>query len=107
MTRRRLVGVSATVWYLGATSLLADVSSEMVTSIVPAYLVLSLHVTPVAFGIVDGLYQGVAPSSDRPAGFSPIAFEPTNWSRSSGTRSRLSASWDCWPLDRPGLRSSP
>jgi MFS family permease len=52
--------VSANVWYLGITSLLTDVSSEMITSILPVYLVLHLHMTPLAFGAIDGLYQGVA-----------------------------------------------
>jgi len=52
--------VSANVWYLGATSLLTDVSSEMITSILPVYVVLRLQMTPMAFGAVDGVYQGVA-----------------------------------------------
>jgi MFS family permease len=52
--------VTANVWYLGFTSLLTDVSSEMITSILPVYLVLHLHMTPLAFGAIDGLYQGVA-----------------------------------------------
>lgn len=52
--------VSANVWYLGATSLLTDVSSEMITSILPVYAVLHLGLTPLAFGAVDGVYQGVA-----------------------------------------------
>jgi MFS family permease len=52
--------VSANVWYLGFTSLLTDVSSEMIASILPVYLVLHLHMTPLAFGAIDGLYQGVA-----------------------------------------------
>ena len=52
--------VSANVWYLGATSLLTDVSSEMVTSILPVYVVLGLQMTPMAFGALDAVYQGVA-----------------------------------------------
>jgi MFS family permease len=58
--RRPWSSVPANVWCLGATSLLTDVSSEMVASILPLYLVLNLHFTPMAFGIVDGLYQGIA-----------------------------------------------
>ena len=49
-----------TVWALGLTSLLTDVSSEMVASVLPMYLVLQLGVSPVAFGLIDGLYQGMA-----------------------------------------------
>ncbi len=52
--------VSDTVWALGATSLLTDISSEMVASVLPMYLVLQLGLSPLAFGFVDGLYQGVA-----------------------------------------------
>ena len=52
--------VSAVVWSLGITSMLTDISSEMVASILPMYLVLHLHLSPLAFGVVDGLYQGVA-----------------------------------------------
>lgn len=50
----------ATVWGLGLTSLLTDISSEMIASILPAYLVLHLGMTPLAFGVVDGTYQGAA-----------------------------------------------
>ncbi|MFZ0828981.1 MAG: MFS transporter [Verrucomicrobiia bacterium] len=52
--------MSRTVWALGFTSLLTDVSSEMVASILPVYLVLYLGISPLAFGVVDGLYQGAA-----------------------------------------------
>ena len=51
--------VSANVWAIGATSLLTDISSEMVTSVLPLYIVLHLQMTPLAFGALDGLYQGV------------------------------------------------
>jgi nitrate/nitrite transporter NarK len=53
-------GVSRTVWCLGITSFFTDVSSEMVASILPIYLVVHLHLTPLAFGMIDGLYQGFA-----------------------------------------------
>lgn len=52
--------VSPTVWALGITSLVTDVSSEMVTSVLPVYVVLHLHLTPMAFGAVDGVYQVAA-----------------------------------------------
>jgi MFS family permease len=57
---RLLPRVSPVVWSLGFTSLLTDISSEMVSSILPMYLVLHLRLSPLAFGVVDGLYQGVA-----------------------------------------------
>jgi MFS family permease len=52
--------VSRNVWVLGLTSLLTDVSSEMVTSIFPIYVVVHLQLSPAAFGVVDGLQQGGA-----------------------------------------------
>lgn len=58
--RWRWPRVGANVWAIGATSLLTDVSSEMVTSVLPLYVVLHLQMTPLAFGALDGLYQGVA-----------------------------------------------
>ncbi len=52
--------VSKTVWALGITSLFTDISSEMVASILPIYLVLHLGISPLAFGMLDGIYQGAA-----------------------------------------------
>ena len=56
----RTVTVTRTVWVLGLTSFLTDISSEMVASVLPAYLVLYLGLSPLAFGFIDGLYQGAA-----------------------------------------------
>ncbi|MFJ7062850.1 MFS transporter [Streptomyces microflavus] len=54
--RRRLTG---TVVALGAVSLVTDISSEMVTAVLPLYLVLGLGLSPIQFGFLDGLYNGV------------------------------------------------
>ncbi len=43
---------------LGLTSMFTDVSSEMVNAVLPIYLVATLGLTPFAFGLIDGLYQG-------------------------------------------------
>jgi MFS family permease len=51
--------VSPNVWFIGLTSLLTDISSEMVASILPLYLVIGLGLSPFLFGVVDGLYPGV------------------------------------------------
>jgi predicted MFS family arabinose efflux permease len=48
------------VWMLGLTSLVTDISSEMVTSILPAYLIFARGISPSAFGVLDGLHQGGA-----------------------------------------------
>ena len=50
--------VSRTVLALGMVSLVTDVSSEMVATILPLYLLVYLHFSPLQLGIVDGLYQG-------------------------------------------------
>jgi MFS family permease len=52
--------IPANVFLLGLTSLFTDISSEMVVSVLPIYLVGFLRMTPAQFGLVDGLYQGVA-----------------------------------------------
>ncbi|MQY07909.1 MFS transporter [Actinomadura macrotermitis] len=51
--------VPANVLALGAVSLVTDVSSEMVTAVLPMYLVLGLGLSPLQFGMLDGLYFGV------------------------------------------------
>ncbi|MET9672668.1 MFS transporter [Streptomyces sp. NPDC006482] len=55
--RRRVPG---TVLALGAVSLVTDVSSEMVTAVLPLYLVVGLGLSPLQFGILDGLSTGAA-----------------------------------------------
>src|SRR5688500_3954295 len=52
--------VSQTVLMLGLTSMFTDISAEMVSTILPMYLVLNLHLSPLAFGVLDGLYLGGA-----------------------------------------------
>ncbi|MGW2477029.1 MFS transporter [Streptomyces sp. NPDC001665] len=43
---------------LGAVSLITDVSSEMVTAVLPLYLVAGLGLSPLGFGLLDGIYNG-------------------------------------------------
>lgn len=52
--------VSPVVVSLGFTSLLTDISSEMVNSILPVYLVRHLHLSPIQYGVIDGVYNGFA-----------------------------------------------
>ena len=53
-------GVGRTVILLGLVSLLTDISSEMVATVLPLYLVYNVGLTPLQFGVVDGIYQGGA-----------------------------------------------
>jgi MFS family permease len=52
--------VGSNVVFLGLTSLLTDISSEMVTATLPLYLLLSLRLAPLQFGLIDGLNQGAS-----------------------------------------------
>lgn len=52
--------VPRTVLLLGLTSLLTDVSSEMVAAVLPLYLVSVAGFAPVAVGVVDGVQRGGA-----------------------------------------------
>ena len=54
------MAISPVVLSLGLVSLLTDISSEMVNSLLPVYLVLHLHMSPWQFGFIDGLYNGFA-----------------------------------------------
>ncbi|WP_372411129.1 MFS transporter [Streptomyces luteireticuli] len=56
---RRGATVPATVLVLGTVSLVTDVSSEMVTAVLPLYLVAGLGLSPLGFGLLDGVYNGV------------------------------------------------
>ncbi|MCB5912127.1 MFS transporter [Streptomyces pinistramenti] len=56
VTRGRVGGP---VLALGAVSLVTDISSEMVTAVLPLYFVIQLGLSPLQFGFLDGLYNGV------------------------------------------------
>src|SRR3954453_14207337 len=61
--------VGGTVLLLGTCSLLTDISSEMVSAILPLYLVATLGFTPLQYGVVDGIYQGASALVRLAAGF--------------------------------------
>jgi MFS family permease len=54
----RVPRVSRNVVLLGLVSLFTDISSEMVATILPLYVVYSLGLSPLAYGVIDGAYQG-------------------------------------------------
>ena len=60
MLDRRQPVASRTVVLLGLTSLLTDISSEMVVTVLPLYLVAVGGFSPLAFGVIDGIYNGAA-----------------------------------------------
>jgi MFS family permease len=52
--------VTANVVYLGLTSMMTDVSSEMVNSVVPLFLTFQLGFTRLELGVFNGAYQALA-----------------------------------------------
>ncbi|MFD4560219.1 MFS transporter [Streptomyces sp. NPDC058469] len=62
--RRRRRGLRSraapVVFVLGTVSLITDISSEMVTAVLPLYLVTTLGFSPLGFGALDGVYNGVS-----------------------------------------------
>ena len=60
LSRAMWVGVGSNVFFLGLTSLITDISSEMVTATLPLYLLLTLRLAPLQFGFIDGLNQGAS-----------------------------------------------
>ncbi|WP_405615443.1 MFS transporter [Streptomyces sp. NBC_00076] len=56
---RRSAAVPPAVLALGAVSLITDVSSEMVTAVLPLYVVTALGLSPLGFGLLDGINNGV------------------------------------------------
>jgi MFS family permease len=49
-----------TVLGLGVVSLLTDISSESVAAILPIYITVVVGLGPLAFGFIDGIYQGIS-----------------------------------------------
>lgn len=56
---RRVARVGRVVLLMGLVSLLTDLSAEMVTAILPLYLIGELGFSALQYGFVDGFYQGV------------------------------------------------
>jgi MFS family permease len=54
------MNVAPTVLLLGITSLLADISAEMINTTLPLYMLVTLRLSPFQVGLTDGIYQGAA-----------------------------------------------
>ena len=52
--------VDRNVLFLGLTSFFTDISSEMVATVLPLYIIFTLQLSPLQYGVIDGLYQGAA-----------------------------------------------
>ena len=49
------------IWVLGCVSLLMDISSEIIHSLLPAFLVTSLGASAATVGLIEGIAEGMAP----------------------------------------------
>jgi MFS family permease len=63
------LNVPRNVLMLGFVSMLTDISSEMVATILPLYLVFTLGANPLALGAIDGTYRGAAALVQVASGF--------------------------------------
>ncbi len=56
----KTIAIPRTVWILGLASLFTDISSEMIHSVLPLFLVTSLHTSASIVGLIDGLGEAIA-----------------------------------------------
>ena len=68
-SRRRRRKVGRTVILLGLTSLFTDISAEMVATVLPLYLVYVGGMSVLAYGVIDGLYNGATAIAGLASGF--------------------------------------
>jgi MFS family permease len=54
----RRLRIGRNVLLLGTVSFLTDISSEMVATVLPLYLIYTLGLSPLQFGVIDGVYLG-------------------------------------------------
>jgi MFS family permease len=98
------LSVSSNVIALGVTSLLTDVSSEMVSTVLPVYLVLHLGLTPLQFGVIDGIYHGVTALVRVVSGFAADRWQrhkeiaAAGYGLSAVCKVGIAAAGTAWPL---------
>ncbi|MGA7147686.1 MAG: MFS transporter [Microbacterium sp.] len=69
---------------LGIVSLLTDISSESVAAILPLYITGVLGLSTIAFGFLDGLYQGVSALVRIGGGYTSDRTDQPKWVAFSG-----------------------
>lgn len=57
---RPLAGLPPAIWVLGFVSLLMDISSEMIHSLLPLFMVGTLGASTIAVGLIEGLAESIA-----------------------------------------------
>lgn len=83
-TRAKATQVGGTVVLLGVVSLFTDVSSEMVSAVLPLYLTAELGMGLLAYGFVDGLYQGVSALVRIAGGYLGDRYNRPKWVATAG-----------------------
>lgn len=76
--------VSSTVVTLGVVSLLTDISSESVSAVLPLYITGMLGLSTIAFGLLDGAYQGVSAVARIAGGYTSDRVGQPKWVAFSG-----------------------
>ena len=71
--------VSSTVLTLGVVSMLTDISSESVSAILPLYITGFLGLSTIAFGVLDGMYQGVSAFVRIAGGYAADRVDQPKW----------------------------
>jgi len=64
---------------MGLVSLLTDISSESVSAILPVYVTTILGMSPLAYGVIDGLYQGVSATVRLAGGWVADQWDRPKW----------------------------
>jgi len=56
----KMKGIPKTVWALGFVSMFMDISSEMIHSLLPVFLVSVLHANALSVGLIEGIAEATA-----------------------------------------------
>lgn len=71
--------VSSTVVGFGIVSMLTDISSESVTAVLPIYITSGLGLSLIAYGFLDGVYQGVSALVRIAGGYTSDRLDQPKW----------------------------
>ncbi|WP_417564853.1 MFS transporter [Microbacterium sp.] len=77
--RRGVRAVSSTVVGFGIVSMLTDISSESITAVLPLYVTAFLGMSTIAYGFLDGLYQGVSALVRIAGGYTSDRLDQPKW----------------------------
>ena len=77
--RRGIRTVSSAVVSFGIVSMLTDISSESVTAVLPLYITGVLGLSTIAYGFIDGIYQGVSAITRIAAGYTSDRIDQPKW----------------------------